>query len=534
MMQENKNRIKILKLLLPVAKYEDGNYARFRLKNPLFRPFRFGGQLFLLWHLCAWAGSSTAVVKPQSHQDSVRVALAKDPVQTRLEAFLTAHNYSRKKVGILVTDVESDSVIASLNADSMYNPASVSKLVTAAMAFDRLGTNYAFKTSVYTDRKVTADSGICRGNLYIRGGGDPYFVIERMWLFVQHLVCSGLKTINGDIVLDDSFFDTVSVGPGFDEDDSSHPYEAPTGALTANFNCVSVWERPAAHAGAPLLADILPKSSLIKLVVSGKTDSAGKPSNCTASSQKDGGKTVVTVGGTMPVDTCPVIYYKKVWQTWEYFGNILMKLFEDNKILVKGRLVRGVLPDSIKARPPFYVFNSVPLYQAVNSMMKVSNNYMAELIFKTLSAERDSTFGSWEKSSALALAWWKEKNLPMVPKIKNGSGMGDSNKMSARQITGLLRHVWDQKVYLPEYLYSLPCAGVDGTLKSRFKKSRLKGMVRAKTGTLNDYGVSTIAGYAFLRNKTYVFSVMFNQCNSRTQFDHWEMQEKLLEMALPE
>jgi D-alanyl-D-alanine carboxypeptidase/D-alanyl-D-alanine-endopeptidase (penicillin-binding protein 4) len=167
-------------------------------------------------------------------------------------------------------------------------------------------------------------------------------------------------------------------------------------------------------------------------------------------------------------------------------------------------------------------------------MMKVSNNYMAEMIFKTLSAQADSTPGSWEKASALALSWWKEKKLPAVPKIKNGSGMGDSNRMSARQIVDLLRYVWGQKSYLPEYLYSLSSAGVDGTLKSRFKDSRLKGIVRAKTGTLNDYGVSTIAGYALCQNRNLAFTVMFNNCTNRKQMGHWEMQEKILEMVLPE
>lgn len=112
--------------------------------------------------------------------------------------------------------------------------------------------------------------------------------------------------------------------------------------------------------------------------------------------------------------------------------------------------------------------------------------------------------------------------------------MGNSNRMSARQITELLRYVWTRKSFFPEYVYSLPSAGIDGTLKSRFKDSRLKGLVRGKTGTLNEYGVSTIAGYAFVRNKTYAFSIMFRNCNSHVQQNNWEMQEKILELVIPE
>ncbi len=533
-MQENKNSIIICLTPRSVAKYEGPGNGRFRRAGPVER--RFSRALILAVLLCATGAcvaQFAAAAASAEAQDSMGTPAGRTP-GTKLEALLRRGRYAPQNVGVVVKDLEGDSVVAAFNADSLYNPASVSKLLTTAMAFERLGTNYAFKTTVYAEKPISSDTGICRGNLYIRGGADPYFVIERMWLFVQHLACIGLRSIEGDIVLDDSFFDSVSVGPGFDEDDSSHPYVAPVDAVSANFNCESIWIRPGRSVGAPVRADILPKTSIVKLIVSAQTTAAGKPVAVAASTRKDGDNTVVTVSGSMPLDASPVVQYKKVWQTWEYFGNVFERLLEDNKIGFKGKVKRGTVPDSVKARGPFYVFPSVPLYQAVNSMNKVSNNYMAEMLFKTLSAEADSAAGSWEKSAALALAWWKEKKLPGIPEIKNGSGMGNSNRMSARQITELLRYVWTRKSFFPEYVYSLPSAGIDGTLKSRFKDSRLKGLVRGKTGTLNEYGVSTIAGYAFVRNKTYAFSIMFRNCNSHVQQNNWEMQEKILELVIPE
>ncbi len=253
-----------------------------------------------------------------------------------------------------------------------------------------------------------------------------------------------------------------------------------------------------------------------------------------AGTQKDGDKTLVTISGTMPIDAQLEVRYKKVWQTWEYFGSVFKKLLDDNRIKFKGAVRRGTIPDSIKARGPLYVFPSLPLSDLANSMMKESNNYMAEMIFKTLSAQADSAKGTWDKSAALALAWWKEKKLPGVPKIKNGSGMGDSNRLSARQIVELLRYVWTQKSYFPEYACALPAAGIDGTLKSRFKDSRLKGTVRGKTGTLNDYGVSAIAGYAFVQKKTYAFAVLFCNCANHRTHTLWETEEKILELVIPE
>jgi PBP4 family serine-type D-alanyl-D-alanine carboxypeptidase len=529
-MQENKNCIIICLPPPAIAKHEVSGTSLIRGDGAVTGRLFFG--MILAAFLCASAQEQAAPA-PKQASDSAR-ASSGNRVISKLEALLAHGKYSLQNVGVVVKDLDRDSVIVALNADSLYNPASVSKLLTTAMAFERLGTNYAFETSVYCEEPIAADTGICHGNLYVRGGADPYFVIERMWLFVQHLICIGLKSIEGDVVLDDSFFDSNSVGPGFDEDDSSHPYVAPVDAVSANFNCESIWIRPGRTVGSPVLVDILPKASIVKLVVSAQTTAAGKPFSVAAGTQRDGDKTLVTVSGGMPIDASPVVQYKKVWQTWEYFGNVFEKLLEDNKIKFKGKIRRSVVPDSVKARGPLYVFPSVPLYEAVNSMNKVSNNYMAEMLFKTLSAGTDSAKGSWEKSAALALAWWKEKKLPGVPRIKNGSGMGDSNRMSARQITELLRFVWTQKSFFPEYVYSLPSAGIDGTLKSRFKESRLKGIVRAKTGTLNDYGVSTIAGYAFVQKKTYAFSVMFCNCTNVRLHNNWETQEKILELVIPE
>jgi D-alanyl-D-alanine carboxypeptidase/D-alanyl-D-alanine-endopeptidase (penicillin-binding protein 4) len=336
------------------------------------------------------------------------------------------------------------------------------------------------------------------------------------------------------VVLDDSFFDSVSTGPGFTEDSSDNPYMAPVNALAANFNCVSVWARPGIVAGAPVFAALLPKAKIIAVACTAKTAAAGKPSECMIVAKKSQETTSITVSGAMPLDARQVLEYRKVWQARDYFASILQNLFIENKITVKSGFKRGVVPDSLRKKPAFLVFPSMPISDIITDMMKYSSNFAAEMIFKTLSAEKDSTFGTWEKSSALANAWWREKGLSGAPKIRNGSGMGNINRMSCRQIVELLALVNKSRTFLPEYLNALPSAGVDGTLKSRFKNSRFKGIVRAKTGTLNDYGVHSIAGYVLLPKKTYAFAILFNGLSNRSQSNQWEMQEKILDLIVPE
>ncbi len=62
--------------------------------------------------------------------------------------------------------------------------------------------------------------------------------------------------------------------------------------------------------------------------------------------------------------------------------------------------------------------------------------------------------------------------------------------------------------YAPEFIASLPLAGIDGTLRSRMKTSPA-GSVRMKTGHLD--GVTGVAGYVTTpAGKTYVLVSLVN------------------------
>ena len=62
--------------------------------------------------------------------------------------------------------------------------------------------------------------------------------------------------------------------------------------------------------------------------------------------------------------------------------------------------------------------------------------------------------------------------------------------------------------FAPEFLASLPLAGVDGTLRSRMKTTPA-GAVRLKTGHID--GVSGVAGYVTTGSgKTYVLVSLVN------------------------
>lgn len=435
-------------------------------------------------------------------------------------------------ISVAVMDVERDSVLIDINADSMTNPASVSKLVTAAVAFEQLGLGYSFSTRIFGDSMDRRDNTVAVKNLYIQGGADPGFTAERLWLFVEHLYHSGLRKISGDLVMDDYFLDSTGVGPGFDEETSSESYLPFINALSVNFNAIGIHQRPGSGIKDTIAIDLFPEMSGVKIEKSATTAQSAAKESLKITTIPDSGGTLVQVQGKVGLNDPGSYSFHKSWQTWKAFGDALIPLFARRGIAFNGRIVHARVPMPLASEPPFYDFSSEPLSMTITRMFKYSSNFTAEMLFKTLSARRradDSDQGSWEKSAKIVASWWRERGLPGAPVIRNGSGMGNVNKSSPSQITRLLCYVWKQKTYLPDYLAALPSAGFDGTLKSRFVKSRLRGIVRAKTGTLNSGGISTLAGYLTPSDGgTYAFAIFYHG-SGHGQWEDWMIQEEILE-----
>jgi len=449
--------------------------------------------------------------------------LAASSLQSAVEKTLKSKGYEGGGIGIAVVDIERDSLLVGINSDSLFIPASVSKLITGALALDILGSNYQFSTKVYTSGQLDYDSGTLQGNLYIKGQGDPGFTAERLWLLVQHLYHKGIRKIKGDLVLDVTFFDSVTVGPGFTNEGSSRAYAPLICPLSASFNTVAIHHRSGTKAGSPVHVDIFPRIKGIAIKTDAKTVT-GKSSGIKVVTEPLKKSTQVVVQGSMKVGDKPRYTYRKVWQTWETFGNAVEALFDEIGISHEGKIVSGVSPNT----KPFYEFKSQPLSHYIDFLFKYSSNFAAEMIFKTIAASKNNAPGSWKHGSKIVDTWWKKHSLPGTPIIKNGSGMGSANRISPTQTSALLSYVWKQKSYLPEYLSSLSISGVDGTLSSRFRNSKLKGIVRAKTGTLNSIRVSSLAGYVLLPGRTLAFTVYCNKIG-KGQYDNWQIQEQILE-----
>ncbi|MBN9460030.1 MAG: D-alanyl-D-alanine carboxypeptidase/D-alanyl-D-alanine-endopeptidase, partial [Burkholderiales bacterium] len=174
------------------------------------------------------------------------------------DAWLREAGIAAGQVGAIALPLDGAPALLAHDAERPLNPASTIKLLTTYAALTLLGPDYRWRTEARL--KGLLQGGVLRGDLILRGGGDPKLVIEDLTEFIARMRAAGLEEIDGDLVIDDAIFDA---GPGSVEDfdgDPSQPYNVrPFGALM-NFKAVQVLVRPngtgAGLAFDPPLADV--------------------------------------------------------------------------------------------------------------------------------------------------------------------------------------------------------------------------------------------------------------------------------------
>jgi serine-type D-Ala-D-Ala carboxypeptidase/endopeptidase (penicillin-binding protein 4) len=125
-------------------------------------------------------------------------------LQQRLDAIVSSANC---QISVQVISASNNDIIYSYNPDAKLIPASVTKLVTAAIALKNLGVDYKFKTILYTDDKNIKD-GVINGNLYLKGYGDPDLNSSDIIYLAKKLKEMNITSITGNIIYDQSYLDT--------------------------------------------------------------------------------------------------------------------------------------------------------------------------------------------------------------------------------------------------------------------------------------------------------------------------------------
>jgi len=396
----------------------------------------------------------------------------------------------------VILEADSGRVVTSHNADTPRSPASTIKTVTTFAALDMLGPAFLWQTRAW----------VRDGDLILQGGGDPYMTMERWWSFVQGLRAEGLKSIRGDVVIDNSAFSLAKEDPAAFDGRPNRSYNVLPDALMVNFQSIDfkLFADPDSHkvqviaSPAPVNLEV---ENRIRFVPGRCSGAAGRVDFQVASAEWDR----VVFSGALSPHCTERSFARVLLSPATYAFGTFVELWRQSGGEFSGKLRIEATPADAK---PLFTFDSLSLGEIVRLTNKHSSNLMARHLLLTLGKERYGDPATLEKGAAAIADWARERGFDLTGvDIDNGSGLSRSTHISVLQMSKVLYAAYHSR-FAPEYLASLPLAGMDGTLRARMK-STPAGSVRLKTGHLES--VSGVAGYVTApTGKTYILVSLVN------------------------
>ncbi len=442
-------------------------------------------------------------------------------LQAQIKAHIDQTKFEHCMWGVKVVSLETGKVLFDRNGDKLMKPASNAKMYTGSLALDRLGADFRIKTSFYAQSKP--EDGVVRGDLIVYGRGDP----SMSWRFndkdyskslqpvVDAFVAAGVKRVEGNLIGDESYFHCAPYGSDWAWDDIQNYYGAPVSALNLDDNAVDLVFKPAREIGQHAIIEMKPATTYLKVINRTTTVAKGKKSNVTI--YRPLGQNVVYFWGDVAIGS-NVTDAVSIDNPALWFVTMLKERLAKAGIEVTGGvssvnwLDRQAEPVDYSKMVEVVSVQSRSMAEIVKGCMKPSQNQYAHLLL--LQAGVHSSFTNKNQFTDDAGIAEERKFMAEIGQergtvlLEDGSGLGRGGLVtpnaSVKLLTAMSKHRCAEQFY-----DALPIAGVDGTLKSRFRGTFAEKNVHAKTGSLRY--VNTISGYVTDRGgEKLVFSVMLN------------------------
>lgn len=446
-----------------------------------------------------------------------------DRLDSELSSLLHTYRWRNAEWSVLVVSLDRGDTIFAMEPDVPRAPASNMKLLTTAAALRELGPEYRFRTFLVTDGSV--EDGVLRGDLVVFGSGDPglsdRFYPSRTTVFEEladQLLERGIHAVDGDLVGDASLLPGPLRPPGWDAHDLNDHFAPGISSLSFNENVVTLRVEAGPTLGSRPIVHSLPDHADLDIV--NRATTVAEPARLFIG--RDEPTAPIVLDGSVQQGGRDVWRQITVGDPAAFSLSVFRAVLEERGIAVRGAsrvedrpsasVVRSrrVTAPAVDGRPRAHVLAahvSPPLREYLAVINKKSNNFFAELVFRTLGRVTRGD-GSLEAATVAVAHSLDAIGVDTAGVVQlDGSGLSPANRVRAGTFVSLLTRMADGALW-GEFWETLPQAGNRREL-ARMYRTPAAGNLRAKTGTID--GVSALSGVVQSSDgERLAFSILVN------------------------
>jgi len=404
------------------------------------------------------------------------------------QSYLNRFHKVAKNVGIQVVAVSTGRVVWEHSAGTPLVPASLVKIMTSYAALKQLGPYHHFQTGIWSLDEPK--NGTVHGDVWIRSEGDFFLLGEKAWTLACQLKEHGVSHIQGNLYVDNSFFD-----PQYEriclDGKCGRPYNPVLSPTSMEFNTISFRLSSGEKVGAPVNVEWFPPGDYVFLDNRAKTSAGPSQNGPTLRSlgTTEDGREKFQIIGSIPIRSNRSYEYRfNIEDPTGFVSHSFRSLLQQVGIEVRGKAA-GARPVPPEAKR-LVSHESPALGDLLYGLNRYSNNFMAEMLMRNLGGLILGPPGTIEKGIEVVRNTLRELGISDREVILNsGSGLSRTCRVSPQAFCRVLSTAYKDFSLGPEFLSSLAMNNHEGTLKKRLRRSEV--IVRGKTGTLRN-----VAGFA--------------------------------------
>ncbi len=409
-------------------------------------------------------------------------------------------SFRHATLSLYVVNSSTGKPVTSENIQMGMAPASCQKVITASTAFEILGHDFTYKTSLGYNGNIK--NGVLNGNIIIKGEGDPtlgswrYDATSKENIisdFKKAISQAGINEISGRVMSDESKWKGEVIPDGWIWQDIGSYYGAGARAINWHENQYDLYLNSGEKIGDSVEIAGTDPSNVIGLNLKSLATSAKKGSGDNAYIYFPLDQEYGFVRGTIPVSENKFSISGAMPHPAQQLAITIEASLKNQPIENVIGEMRNV--DYSDSSHIFYTHHSPAIDSIVYWFLKRSVNLYGEALLKTMGYALTHS-ASADSGVSVVKKFWKEKGIePSAINIIDGSGLSPGNRITTASLVTVLEYAKKQS-WFSSFYNALP---------------EING-IKMKSGSIG--GVVSYAG--FIRSKTgnaYTFAFIINNYN---------------------